>query len=128
MFPYCRNNPVSRKDASGTDDVAVRDFNQDNNIFNDLGHPTGGSSHGSGAVALGIVSAGSTLAVLSSTGALPNAVSWFEELLKQGERALSEAIALRAKIGFFQGAVTGQKTRFLGLAIDRTASLYSKKV
>ena len=41
---------------------------------------------------------------------------------------LVRAIALRAKIGFFQGAVTGQKTRFLGLAIDRTASLYSKKV
>ena len=41
MFAYCRNNPVNRKDAFGTADVCVEDFNQDNNPFNDLGNPTG---------------------------------------------------------------------------------------
>ena len=46
MFAYCRNNPVNRKDASGTDDVCASDFNQDNNPLNDLGNPSGGSSGG----------------------------------------------------------------------------------
>ena len=41
MFAYCRNNPVSRKDASGTEDVSATDFNQDNNPHNDIGNPTG---------------------------------------------------------------------------------------
>ena len=41
MFSYCRSNPASRKDASGTDDVCATDFNQDNNHANDLGNPTG---------------------------------------------------------------------------------------
>ncbi len=42
MFAYCRNNPVIRKDASGTEDVCVSDFNEDNNPLNDLGSPSGG--------------------------------------------------------------------------------------
>ena len=42
MFAYCRNNPVSRKDASGTEDVSVEDFNEDDNPLNDLGNPSGG--------------------------------------------------------------------------------------
>ena len=46
MFAYCRNNPVNRKDASGTEDVCATDFNQDNNPLNDLGNPSGGSSGG----------------------------------------------------------------------------------
>ena len=41
MFAYCRNNPVVRKDASGTEDVSVEDFNEDNNPLNDVGNPTG---------------------------------------------------------------------------------------
>ena len=46
MFAYCRNNPISRKDASGTEDVNATDFNQDNNHANDLGNPTGSSGTG----------------------------------------------------------------------------------
>ena len=42
MFAYCRNNPVIRKDTSGTDDECVVDFNEDNNPLNDLGSPSGG--------------------------------------------------------------------------------------
>ena len=42
MFAYCRNNPVSRKDASGTQDVCVEDFNEDDNPLNDIGNPSGG--------------------------------------------------------------------------------------
>ena len=41
MFAYCGNNPVSRKDASGTEDVSCEDFNEDSNPLNDLGNPTG---------------------------------------------------------------------------------------
>ena len=48
MFAYCRNNPISRKDASGTEDVSVEDFNQDNNPLNDLGNPTGSGTGGIG--------------------------------------------------------------------------------
>ena len=42
MFAYCRNNPTSRRDASGTEDVCVENFNEDNNHANDLGNPSGG--------------------------------------------------------------------------------------
>ena len=52
MFAYCRNNPVSRKDTSGTEDVCATDFNEDNNPLNDIGNPTGsgtGRSPASGA-------------------------------------------------------------------------------
>ena len=42
MFAYCRNNPVIRKDTSGTEDVCVADFNEDSNPLNDLGSPSGG--------------------------------------------------------------------------------------
>ena len=42
MFSYYRNNPASRKDASGTDDVCATDFNEDNNHANDLGPLSGG--------------------------------------------------------------------------------------
>ena len=48
MFAYCRNMPVSRKDASGTDDVCVDIFNEDNNPLNDLGSPSGGGGGGGG--------------------------------------------------------------------------------
>ena len=48
MFAYCRNNPVKRKDATGTDDVCVTDFNEDNNPLNDLGNPSGGGGGGGG--------------------------------------------------------------------------------
>ena len=37
MFAYCRNNPISRKDAMGTDDVCVTDVNDDDNPLNDVG-------------------------------------------------------------------------------------------
>ena len=46
MFAYCRNNPVTRRDTSGTDDVCATDFNQDNNPLNDLGSPSGGGGGG----------------------------------------------------------------------------------
>ena len=51
MFAYCRNNPVCRKDATGTDDVSATDFNSDNNHANDLGgavRPGNGRGGGSG--------------------------------------------------------------------------------
>jgi hypothetical protein len=44
MFAYCRNNPVSRIDASGTEDVSVEEKNENGNVFDDIGNPTGGSS------------------------------------------------------------------------------------
>ena len=48
MFAYCRNNPVCRKDATGTEDVCVTNIDDDNNPLNDLGKsPSGGSSGGS---------------------------------------------------------------------------------
>lgn len=38
MFAYCRNNPVCRKDASGTDDVRVTsESTEDGNPLNDIG-------------------------------------------------------------------------------------------
>ena len=45
MFAYCRNNPASRKDASGTDDVRVTDGNDDDNPLNDY-YGSGGASGG----------------------------------------------------------------------------------
>ena len=49
MFAYCRNNPVCRKDASGTDDICVtNETTEDGNPFNDLGSSgNGGGSGGS---------------------------------------------------------------------------------
>ena len=37
MFAYCRNNPVCRKDITGTWDVVNKDSTDDNNPLNDLG-------------------------------------------------------------------------------------------
>ena len=49
VFAYCRNEPVFRKDAYGTEDVSVTNFDDDNNPLNDLGKsPSGGSSGGAG--------------------------------------------------------------------------------
>ena len=48
MFAYCRNNPVIRKDVSGTEDVCATDFNEDNNPLNDLGSPSGSGGSGKG--------------------------------------------------------------------------------
>ena len=45
MFAYCRNNPVIRKDASGTDDVRVTDANEDDNPLNDY-YGSGGAAGG----------------------------------------------------------------------------------
>ncbi len=45
MFAYCRNNPVSRKDRLGTDDIAVSDGEEDN-VFDDVYHSSGGASGG----------------------------------------------------------------------------------
>ena len=36
MFAYCRNNPVSRKDAAGTSDLCVAALDDDGNPFDDL--------------------------------------------------------------------------------------------
>ena len=41
MYAYCNNNPVMGYDPTGYGDVCVEDFNEDNNPFNDLGHPQG---------------------------------------------------------------------------------------
>ena len=48
MFAYCRNNPISRKDASGTHDMCIINFNEDSNPFNDLVSPSGGGGGGKG--------------------------------------------------------------------------------
>ena len=45
MFAYCRNNPVKRKDASGTDDVCVTHADEDNNPLNDFGSISGGGGY-----------------------------------------------------------------------------------
>ena len=47
MFAYCRNNPVTRKDASGTTDVCNVASEEDGNPFNDYGGPQAGGG-GSG--------------------------------------------------------------------------------
>ena len=52
MFAYCRNNPVKRKDISGTNDLCVTD-DDDDNPFNDLAMPSGGGGSGAGANAGG---------------------------------------------------------------------------
>ena len=52
MFAYCRNNPVCRKDVSGTEDVCVDNCNEDDTPLNDLGNPSGRGS-GSGSVSVG---------------------------------------------------------------------------
>ena len=55
MFAYCRDNPVSRKDAFGTDDVSATDFNQKNTPLDDLGNPSGlGSGGGNGKCVRGV--------------------------------------------------------------------------
>ena len=48
MFAYCRNNPVCRKDATGTDDICVTDMNDDDTPLNDAGtfYRPGGASGG----------------------------------------------------------------------------------
>ena len=48
MFAYCRNNPVCRKDACGTDDIRVTDNNSNDNPFDDAGttYRPGGASGG----------------------------------------------------------------------------------
>ena len=48
VFAYCRNEPVFRKDAYGTEDVCVTNFDDDNNPLNDLGKSPGGGSSGNG--------------------------------------------------------------------------------
>ena len=45
MFAYCRNNPVKRKDVTGTDDVCVTD-GEDDNPFNDVYYGRGGAGGG----------------------------------------------------------------------------------
>ena len=47
MFAYCRNNPVSRKDATGTDDISVT-VDDDDNPLDDCGvyHRGGGAGGG----------------------------------------------------------------------------------
>ena len=45
MYAYCRNNPVKRKDASGTDDVCVTNADEDNNPLNDFGSISGGGGY-----------------------------------------------------------------------------------
>ena len=47
MFASCRNNPVSRMAAAGTDDICVT-ANEDNNPFNDVGGECGGLGGGAG--------------------------------------------------------------------------------
>ena len=58
MFAYCRNNPVCRKDVSGTEDVCVDNCNEDDTPLNDLGNPSGSGS-GSGSVSVGGSGSGS---------------------------------------------------------------------
>ena len=53
MFAYCRNNPVKRKDASGTDDICVTS-NEDNNPFNDMGPVSGSGGAGGGGYVYGV--------------------------------------------------------------------------
>ena len=48
MFAYCLNNPVIRRDTSGTEGVCVENFDDDHNPLNDLGNPTGGGGGSSG--------------------------------------------------------------------------------
>ena len=48
MFAYCRNNPVNREDAQGTEDLCATSSEDDNNIFNDMGPVRGGGGGASG--------------------------------------------------------------------------------
>ena len=45
MFAYCRNNPVKRKDVTGTSDILYTDGDDDNPL-DDLGYPGGGGGGG----------------------------------------------------------------------------------
>lgn len=53
MFACCRNNPVNRKDTSGTFDVSNMDNEEDGDPFNDYGN-----TKGTGGAESGIKSAG----------------------------------------------------------------------
>ena len=55
MFAYCRNNPVKRKDASGTDDLCLT-ANEDDNPFNDHGPVSGSGGAGGGGRVAGVSS------------------------------------------------------------------------
>ena len=47
MYAYCRNEPVFRKDAFGTEDVCVTNTEDDDNPLNDYGKsPSGGGTGG----------------------------------------------------------------------------------
>ncbi len=48
MFAYCRNNPVKRKDASGTEDLCVTSNEDDSNPLNDYGPVRGGGGGAGG--------------------------------------------------------------------------------
>jgi len=45
MFAYCRNNPVKRKDASGTDDICAINADEDNDPLNDYGPISSGGGY-----------------------------------------------------------------------------------
>ena len=53
MFAYCRNNPVIREDAAGTEDLCVTSNEDDGNPFNDFGPVKGSASGASGSVSSG---------------------------------------------------------------------------
>ena len=54
MFAYCRNNPVKRKDASGTDDICVTTNEDDDSPLNDIGtNFRPGGAGGGGGIASG---------------------------------------------------------------------------
>jgi len=70
VFAYCRNEPVFRKDAYGTEDVCASNFENDNNLLNDLGKsPSAGSSgtSGHGATGTGYGGVGSRTSKIAST-------------------------------------------------------------
>lgn len=48
MFAYCRDNPVNRKDAQGTEDICCTTNDDDGNPLNDFGPVRGGGGSAGG--------------------------------------------------------------------------------
>ena len=75
MFAYCRNNPISRKDALGTDDISVTDVNDDDNPLNDVGtyyRPGGATATGGNG---GSTTSGGVPGKTVSSGAQTNGIN-----------------------------------------------------
>ena len=99
MFAYCLNSPVNLQDSSGACPNSGTIGRSIRNIFF---CPCGGGGSYSGggggeAIVQGVLTVGAAVGYLFTT-VIPTAISWYDDLIKQAERALSEAKAFAKTI------------------------------